>query len=64
MPVVTGFDESLKKKYTCKKCGAINEIYPNEETKLSEGRDYGGGYDVRFGFRCGNCGSEITTRHY
>ena len=30
MPKVVGQDQSVYKRYTCKNCGAINEVAPNE----------------------------------
>ena len=56
MPVVIGKDESVYKRLTCQKCGAINQYAPNEVRTLWEGRDYSGGSDGAEGFNCAGCG--------
>ena len=64
MPKIVGQDQSIAKRYTCKKCGAINEVVPNEIRKLWEERDYLGGSDGAEGFNCGQCGKEVITRSW
>ena len=64
MPTVVGFDNSVKKKYTCKECGAINEVTPNEIKVLWSGTDYSGNSDGAKGFHCGNCGEKIITESW
>ena len=39
MPTVIGFVDEVKKKATCRGCGAINEYVPNDVRILSQGRD-------------------------
>ena len=61
MPTVVGFDNTVKQRYTCSCCGAINEIIKNEIRTLYSGKDYGGGTDVQKGFNCANCGEKVIT---
>lgn len=62
MPTVVGKDETIKKRATCNKCGAINEYFPNEVRELYRGLDYGGGSDGANGFNCAGCGEVIKTK--
>lgn len=64
MPQVVGQDPSLKKRHTCRKCGAINEYLPNEVRTLWEGKDIGGGPDGAKGFNCAQCGDTVTTHRW
>ena len=61
MPTVIGFDNAVKKKATCRKCGAINEYVPNDVRILSQGRDISGVNCRSEGFNCANCQNEIIT---
>lgn len=61
MPKVVGQDTSVFKRYTCKKCGAINEVAPNEVKEISRGRDISGCMSVTEGFNCGQCGKVVIT---
>lgn len=61
MPKVIGQDQSVAKRATCKKCGAINEYLPNEERVLYQGRDISQVMCTTKGFSCGQCGAEIIT---
>lgn len=62
MPKVVGQDHSVAKRYTCKFCGAINEVLPNEIRTLYQGRDYSGGTAGVKGFNCAGCGAEVKTQ--
>ena len=64
MPVVVGDDPQMKKRCTCRKCGAINEYVPGEVRILRQGTDYGGGHDGAEGFNCGRCGQEVVVRSW
>ena len=64
MPKVVGQDQSIAKRYTCRKCGAINEVVPNEIRKLWESKDYSGGSDGAEGFNCAACAGEVITRSW
>ena len=61
MPTVIGFVDDVKKKATCRECGAINEYVPHDVRILSRGRDISGTYCRTEGFNCANCGKEIVT---
>lgn len=61
MPTVIGFVDSVKKKATCRECGAINEYVPNDVRILSQGLDRTGSYCRTEGFNCANCHKEIVT---
>ncbi|MBV2205877.1 MAG: hypothetical protein KUL87_10680 [Pseudomonas sp.] len=61
MPKVIGQDQSVTKRTTCRKCGAINEYLPHEVRILSQGRDISQVMCTTKGFNCGQCGSEIVT---
>ena len=64
MPKVVGQDQSVYKRYTCKNCGAINEVTPNEIRNLYTGKDYSGCSAGSDGFNCGQCGKEVLTRSW
>ncbi|AKE44819.1 hypothetical protein AU106_gp188 [Sinorhizobium phage phiM9] len=64
MPVVVGQDQSVKKRATCRHCGAINEYLPSEVRVLYSGKDISGGPDGAEGFNCAQCGKEIRTRSW
>lgn len=61
MPTVIGFAGEVKKKATCRECGAINEYVPNDVRILSQGRDISGTQCRTEGFNCANCHKEIVT---
>jgi ribosomal protein S27E len=63
MAKVIGFDNSAKKKVTCKECAAIIEYVPKEEKSYVH-RDYGGGSDTVYYIDCPNCQNKITVRRY
>ena len=56
MPKVIGYDESVRKRATCRKCGAINEYTLSEERVLFQQMMY-----TIKGFKCAQCGSEVIT---
>lgn len=64
MPSVVGRDETIKKRVTCRRCGAINEYLPNEVRTLHSGTDISGGSDGAEGFNCAGCGQEVYTRSW
>lgn len=64
MPKVIGFDDSVKKKATCRNCSAIVEYVPKDVRNLHSGTDWSGGSDGADGFNCPNCGKEIYTRSW
>lgn len=64
MPKVVAQDNSVAKRITCQKCGAVNEYLPNEVRTLWSGRDYGGGSDGAKGFNCAQCGHEVHTERW
>lgn len=59
MAKVIGFDKSVEKQITCRKCSAIVTYVPNEIVKRYI-KDYGGGGDTWKYIQCPNCGNEIT----
>lgn len=61
MPTVVGFDSAVKKRATCRTCGAMNEYTPAEERILYQGRDISQCICTTKGFNCGNCGKEVIT---
>lgn len=66
MPTVIGFADAVKKKATCRGCGAINVYVPNDVRILSRGRDISDTQcrDTQCrieGFNCANCHKEIVT---
>lgn len=61
MPAVIGFADEVKKKATCRKCGAINEYVPNDVRIFIQGRDIRGAHCRIEGFNCANCSKEIVT---
>lgn len=66
MAKVVGFDDSVKKKVTCrgtKGCGAIIEYFPGE-VKSKHGTDYGGGSDGMEYLFCPNCGEKAVIRSW
>ncbi len=64
MVTLVGYDESVAKTITCRKCGAINKYTPNDVRTLHRGTDYGGGSDGADGFNCAGCGKEIYTKSW
>jgi len=63
MAKVIGFDDSAKKKATCRQCSAIVEYVPNE-VKSFVSHDYGGGSDSVYYIVCPNCGEDLTVKGY
>ena len=63
MPKVIGFDDSVKKKVTCRHCSAIIEYVPNE-VKEVHGTDYGGGPDGMEWVDCPNCTKRAVIRSW
>ena len=61
MPTVIGFVDTVKKKATCRGCGAINEYVLDDVRVLSQGRDISGVNCRTEGFNCANCNKEIVT---
>lgn len=61
MPLIVGQDQSVVKRCTCRKCGAINEYTPDEVRVLYKGRDITQSMCVTEGFNCAKCGAEVIT---
>lgn len=61
MAKVVGFDESAKKRITCKNCAAIVEYVSNEVHRGSS-TDYTGFVDHHKYITCPNCGNEVIVR--
>lgn len=56
---IVGYDESVTKRSTCRRCGAIVEYTPDEiKDKLES--DYGGGKDVVNYISCPGCRGDIN----
>lgn len=64
MPKVIGQDQSVYKRITCQRYGAINEYTPSEVKTLWSGKDYSGGSDGAKGFNCTGCGKQIHTERW
>lgn len=58
MAKVVGFDESVKKRCTCRKCAAIVEYVPNE-VQEDYSTDYTGSKDYYKYIQCPNCSNKI-----
>ena len=56
---VIGFDDSMKKKVTCRECTAIIE-YTRSEVEDYVSHDYGGGSDTVYYIKCPNCSKQIN----
>ncbi len=63
MATVVGFDETKKKRVTCRGCAAIIE-YKQCEVQESHGTDYGGGPDGAEWVNCPNCGDKAIIRSW
>lgn len=63
MPKVVGYDESAKKRVTCRGCGAINEYFSNE-VQSYHGTDYGGGPDGQEWVVCAGCGGRAIIKSW
>lgn len=61
MAKVVGFDESAKKRVTCKNCAAIVE-YVNNEVQRGSSTDYTGSADYYNCILCPNCGDEVIVK--
>lgn len=59
MAKVIGYDESLKKRFTCRNCTAIVEYAPNED-KYTEKTDEGSKIK---GLHCPSCAMFYRTNH-
>lgn len=62
MPAVVGYDETLKKRCTCKNCTAIVE-YLAREVQSRSYRDYGGFSDTYHYIECPSCGKELQVSY-
>jgi RNase P subunit RPR2 len=58
---IVGYDESVKKRVTCRKCSAILQYVP-KEVKSHKSYDYGGGCDINYYVTCPACSEKVYVR--
>lgn len=63
MATVIGYDQSAKKRTTCRKCAAIIE-YVQAEVQSEKHYDYTGDFDVVYFIVCPSCSNHATVKGY
>jgi RNase P subunit RPR2 len=60
---IEGYDDSVKKRCTCKNCGAIIK-YVKADIRTYRGKDWGGFDSGNEWIKCPGCGEDITIRSW
>ena len=62
MATVIGYDQSLKKKCTCRQCSAIIEYVQNEVQNMRV--SCMGDIDIEYYIVCPNCSNKVSVKGY